>query len=428
MERRESDFHGLPVVEKDKVSRAVRVFNERINRMGIRETTKPVADPADTTPSLRSTVQSNHREDRMKMSSRDAYEFIRTCLSHETAEARKERMCSFLEAGIDWELVLREATRHRVILLFFQTLKELRGTAIPSSVRTRLEEHQRSVRILNTFLVQELGNVVQHFREREIPLLTLKGPLLSKTAYGDISMRRSVDADIVIPRNQFSEAMRLLRQIGYEPIAKRKQIDGWRKKLSLYLDGQWEFTRGNAFTLDVHTRLMPPGYSFPAAFRPFWEQSQEIRLRNDVVVRGLSPEDRILVLAHHGMKNQWQSLRHVVDIAEVIRAEQALEWRFLRRRAQSMHATRVLKLALRLAHDLLDVMLPTGIERWSRNRSVEDVATLMKTHLRSRHKRSALSYGSRVQLQLLTKDTIGDQVRYGAHSLLQHLWSKFLRP
>jgi hypothetical protein len=33
-----------------------------------------------------------------------------------------------------------------------------------------------------------------------------------------------------------------------------------------------------------------------------------------------------------------------------------------------------------------------------------------------------------MRLQMATKDTVMDQVRYGMHSALQHLWSSLLKP
>jgi hypothetical protein len=236
-----------------------------------------------------------------------------------------------------------------------------------------------------------------------------------------------VDADVAIPSDQFSEADRLLRELGYEHAAKRKRMSGWRASLSRYLDGQWEFTRGNTFTLDVHTRLMPPGYSFPPDFHPFWNRARPVRLADDVFVQGFSPEDRLLVLVHHGIKNQWRALRHVADVAAVIRGGD-INWELLCNRAEKMNVTCALGLGLRMSHDLLDVRLPDHVEDRFLDNSMENVSASMKSYLQSRPQQSALPLTDRVRLQMATKDALTDQVRYGTHSALQHLWSGLLRP
>ena len=363
-----------------------------------------------------------------EMSGPDAYEFLRRCLSHRSTTERRSALQPFLDAGVDWSVIRREARRHRVLPLLFHALEEVLGDRLPSSLQDQIREHRRGVRIQNTFVIQELGRVHRRFEDAGLPLLAMKGPVLAQTAYGDIALRQSVDADVVVPRDRFSEVDRLLRELGYEYAEKRKPMWGWQEALSRYLDGQWEFTRGNTFTLDVHTRLMPPGYSFPSDFYPFWERARAVQLNGDVDVHGFSPEDQVLVLAHHGIKNQWRALRHIVDIAAVIRGHDDLDWDLLRSRAGEMHAARALKLGLHMAHDLLDVTLPRSIWEWSLIEGMDSVAAPLKTYLQNRSEKTALAYGDRVQLQLATKDTVAGQIRYGAHSLLQHFWSALLRP
>ncbi len=362
------------------------------------------------------------------MSGPDAYEFIRTCLSHRPVAARREVAQSFLEADADWETLQREARRHRVLSLFYHVLEKLLGPRLPSPILDRIQQHRRGVRVQNTFVIQELKRVTQRFEEAGVPLLVMKGPVLAETAYGDIALRQSVDADVAVPEDQFSEADRLLQEIGYEHAAKRKALTGWRKSLARYLDGQWEFARGNAFVLDVHTRLMPPRYSFPSDFHRFWQRARRVQLTEEAAVQGFSPEDQVLVLAHHGIKNQWRALRHVVDIAAVVREEEDLDGERLLSRAEKMEVTRALILALCLAGDLLDITLPTDDNEWSLSDSMQDVAAAIKTYLQNRSRKSALTYRERVQLQVVTKDTLGGQLRYAAHSLLQHLWSVLPRP
>jgi hypothetical protein len=172
---------------------------------------------------------------------------------------------------------------------------------------------------------------------------------------------------------------------------------------------------------------MPPGYSFPPDFHPFWDRARPVRLADDVVVQGFSPEDRLLVLVHHGIKNQWRALRHVADVAAVVQGGD-INWELLCGRAETMNATRALGLGLRMAHDLLGTSLPARAKEWALGAPMEDIAASMTAYLQSRPQQSALPLTDRVRLQMATKDALADQVRYGAHSALQHLWSGLLKP
>jgi hypothetical protein len=362
------------------------------------------------------------------MSDADAYEFIRTCLAYRSESKRRSALQPFVNRGVDWEKIQREAGQHRILCPLFRALEDVFGHRLPSSLREEIQEHRRGVRIQNAFVIQELGRVVQRFEEADLSILVMKGPVLAQTAYGDIALRQSVDADVFIPKEQFLDVERTLREIGYEYAEKREAVSGWRKPLSLYFDGQWEFTRGKSFTLDVHTRLLPPGYSFPSDFQRFWDRARTIRLNEDVSVPSFSAEDQALVMVQHGIKNQWRILRHVVDIAATVHGKEKLDWEVLLSRAKETYAAQALKLSLQMARDLLDVTLPSHVQEWAVEERMRDVTTSMQAYLQDRSCTSTLSYRKRVRLQLATKDTLAGQVRYGIHSLLQHFWSAVLRP
>lgn len=391
--------------------------------------TLPLSPSAEATILEAPPTSTPHAPTRVEMSGPEAYEFIRTCLSHRPISARKESARSYLESGIDWATVRREARRHRVLPFFFRVLDRLLGTQLPNSIRDQIEEHRRGVRIQNTFLAQELGRVAQQFEDAALPLLTMKGPVLAKTAYNDLAARQSVDMDVVVPSHEFSEADHTLHDLGYEYAAKRKRITGWRKTFSLYLDGQWQFARaGGTFSFDVHTRVMPPGYPFPSTFQPFWERARKVPLSEDVRVWGFAPEDMILILSYHGIKNQWRALKYIVDLAELIRATPEIDWPALVERAQKMKSTRVLRLGLALSQEVLETSLPEDVQKWIRSNPMDDTSLMIKKHLHKGDRSSVLPYGKRVQLQLATKDTVASKLRYGAYSTLQHLWSTFLKP
>lgn len=364
----------------------------------------------------------------MEITGTDTYELVRACISHQPEAARRDALRSYLRAGADWENVLREAARHGVCPLLVHNLEHLLG-GLPSPLCDHVQESRRKRSIHANFLVQELGRIYELCEDNDLPLLTLKGPVLADRAYGGIAMRRYIDLDILIPEGRFSELDRLLRSAGYEYPAKREKLKGWRQTVFRALKGQWQYTRGGGvFNLDVHTRIMPPGYPFPADFWAFWERSEEVQLKGRVVVKGLAPEDQALMLSYHGVKNYWRSLRYVADIAQLVRAESSLNWSALVERARKIRATRTLGLGLSLARDVLDVSLPLEIQRWAQGKSKDEVQSILARYLRNCSEQIVLSLGNRMRLQFSTRDTVIDQFRYGAYSTLRHLWSTVFEP
>lgn len=363
------------------------------------------------------------------MSGKDAYELVRTSILHRPEAVRREQAQALVETGVDWNTVRKEAARHGVLPSFSQNLEVLFGDRLSASLYDQIQERRQKAQIYAAFLVGELKRIFQLFRENNLPVLTLKGPTLAQNIYGDVAMRRYIDLDLFVPRERLSEANRLLRNVGYEYPSDEQKPTGWRKKLALYLSGQWQLTRkGGALSLDLHTRIMPPGYSFPADFHPFWERSRTVQLRKEEKVRGFAPEDMILILAHHGMKNQWRALKYVADLGGLIRTEPDLDWNVLIERARKTNSTRILRLGLSLTHKVLETSIPADVQRWIHGKPSGDIIALMRTHLRNRHQEPSLPYMKRIQLQLETKDTFASQIGYCVYSAMRHIWAEFLKP
>lgn len=371
------------------------------------------------------------------MSGPDAYELIRMCLSHRPASVRREQVHDAVETGVDWDTVGTEAARHRVWPLFFHRLRRLLGDQLPAPLRKQLQERQRGLRIHSAFQVQELGTVAETFEEHGLPLLSLKGPVLAHVAYGDVAMRRYVDLDVFVPRRRFSEVDQLLRDMGYEDPPGKDAIEGWRRTTARFLAGQWPYVQAKGtFTVDVHTRLLPPSFSFSSDFRRFWERSTPVQLGEEVSVQGFAREDMILILAYHGLKNQWRALKHVTDLSGLICRDPGPDWAVLTRRAETMGATRALALGLSLVRDLLAAPLPTEVQAWIDRQSVEETTTVMADYLRNRDDPSRSTFGGWVEspwhradtrLQLRMKDTVLGQIRHVAYAAAHVLWSTFLK-
>lgn len=367
-----------------------------------------------------------------------AYDVVRACLSRAPAPVRRERVVSFIEEDGEWSDLGREAARHRVWLLLFRRLEALLGERLPPALQNEIRERRQRMRIHATFLARELGRISEAFEDRGLPLLSLKGPVLAHVAYGDIATRRYVDLDVLVPGARFEEADRLLREMGYSDPPGKTGLMGWRRRAARLLAGQWPYVQAQgAFVVDLHSRLLPPSFSFPVAFEAFWDRSVPVELSDGVTARRFSREDMILILAYHGLKNQWRALKHITDLAGLICSEPGPDWDVLIRRARETKATRVLALGLSLARDLLATPLPPEIQNWVQQKSVEETTSLMAEYLRNRDDPSRSTFGQQVesmwhradtQLQLEMKDTVMGQVRHLAYAIVHVFWSAIFKP
>jgi len=75
----------------------------------------------------------------------------------------------------------------------------------------------------------------------------------------------------------------------------------------------------------------------------------------------LSPEDALLVLSVHGFKHLWECLKWVCDVANLLLAQQELDWSYIEREADRIGAKRVVLVAISLANRMFDSGLPEPI-------------------------------------------------------------------
>ena len=78
------------------------------------------------------------------------------------------------------------------------------------------------------------------------------------------------------------------------------------------------------------------------------------------MVRGLVPEDLLIILCVHGYKHAWERLKWVADVAEVLRAQE-LNWKRVFSTATKWKGRRMVLLGLALANRFMEVPLPINI-------------------------------------------------------------------
>lgn len=360
---------------------------------------------------------------------RIASEIVTCCAQTDMESNQRSRVRKLArQYAIDWQQVLDLAGLHRVHPLVGRNLKQLVAARLPAQVHERIDHFDRVASIHNTFLLEELGRLQRWFEEQGIPSLALKGPGLAKVAYGDVHLRQYSDIDLLIPPEHFDTAERMLLQGDYEHYRKLKNIGGLRKRFYLYLSQQSPFKRGNGvFTLDLHTRIMPPGYRYPVRFDALWERARRIDL-GSVEVWGCAQEDMLHLLCFHGIKNQWRVLKHVCDVAELIRACPDMDWKGVIARAEEGRFQHVLSLGLCLAHKTFGVDLPSSVQTYAeQDEAVRAAADKLIQVLQERGEGRELSYRERVEVLFAALHSMPNKLRYVAYSALRNTWAALLQ-
>ncbi|QNF26178.1 nucleotidyltransferase domain-containing protein [Metabacillus elymi] len=218
--------------------------------------------------------------------------------------------------GIDWDLFIRLAIHHRVYsTLFFKVkINEL----VPQQVVNRFAFEYKKNTFKMLYLSGEMEQVSKLFDQNNLKLIHLKGPILAKELYGDVSLRTSSDLDVLVPISDLSKIDDLLIELGYEKDELVSVLNDWK----------WRhhhiayFHPKKQIKLEVHWRLNP-GPAKEPSFEELWKRKRT-SLTTSNPVYYLGPEDLFLFLVSHGARHGWSRLRWLLDIHQILK--QSLNW------------------------------------------------------------------------------------------------------
>ncbi|EEL48443.1 MULTISPECIES: nucleotidyltransferase domain-containing protein [Bacillus cereus group] len=234
-------------------------------------------------------------------------------LLKEENEADIQRNKKELFSDIDWNHFLHLARHHRVYPLTYMRLKNIDERLVPKEVMEAVHQDYKR----NTFqmlqLSAEMERVSKLFTKSNIRLLFLKGPVIAREIYGDISLRTSKDLDVLIEEINLKKAEEILFGLGYkrEDVPTILNEKKWRHHHVLYYHPKI------GMQIEIHWRTQP----FPMKEPPFnelWERKR-ISSLTDSSIFFLGEEDLFMYLVSHGARHGWFRLRWLKDIDKMVR-------------------------------------------------------------------------------------------------------------
>jgi hypothetical protein len=277
---------------------------------------------------------------------------------------------SLMQEEIHWPRVLDAAERHGLAALLNRHLSAVAPERVPRPVMVDLwTGYERRLRH-NRKMARELLRVLDAFEAAGIDALPYKGPTLAASIYADVGLREFGDLDILLRAQDVPRAKRCLEALGY---ASEFALTDEGHRAAMASSAQYHVAmRGPGAVVELHWKT-DPDFPVERGDDDWWRGLARVGFEGGVV-RAFSPEEMFLVLCLHGAKHRWASLAWVVDVAEMMRAPNAIDWERIAARADAMHARRRCLLGVRLAHDLLGAPVPAGLGDALSNRVVGERA------------------------------------------------------
>ena len=267
----------------------------------------------------------------------------------------RERIQSILsETQIDWDYFFLLARRHAVVPLVFRQLKDI----VPPDKLQQFKKHSLENSARNVVLAAELCRLIKLFADSGIEAIPYKGPILSLFAYGDLSLRRFVDLDVIVKKADVARARDLLLADNY---ALAKPLTVEQQHLLLRTQHNLQFTKDNRqLIVELHWEVAPHLFASSVQTETLWQNLVAFEL-NGTTVKTLSADDLLFSLCVHGSRHLWERLGWICDVAELI-SRHDLNWTTLLGRAAKADSERMFLLGLHLAETLLDAPLPSYVK------------------------------------------------------------------
>jgi hypothetical protein len=259
----------------------------------------------------------------------------------------------------EWSNLLAFAAMQRITPLLWHSLRQKNlETLVPETAAVQLQSASRRNTLKNLRFNGELSCLLTALKTENIPLILLKGIVLSNNVYENIGLREMNDIDVLARLDDLERIAVILTGMGYRPM---EPLDvNYAIQTAHHLPA---FIKKGHPRIEIHWTITDPNKHYSIEPHGLWERAVPVQIVGHET-RMLSPEDLLLHLCLHTSYGHSFTfgLRPFCDITEVIdHFDSALDWQTVVDRAGDQGWRRGVYLALRLAVELAGALVPPNI-------------------------------------------------------------------
>src|ERR1044072_7916468 len=338
---------------------------------------------------------------------RPEHELLLLCAHRGSASDLHERIVELARERIDWDYLFLLARRHAVLPLLYRGLESVEG--LPADFRARLRDEFRKNATRNTLLAGEMARLAKLFEAEGLPLLAYKGPALAQQAFGDITLRRFVDLDVIVRHGGARRAGELLQSLGY---VKPEGLTQSHEEFLLRRQHNLAYTRdGGLMIVELHWEVAPAHFAAVPIDEGIWERATTVKLFG-TEVRCPSPEDLLLALAAHGTEHLGERRAWVCDVPALVNSQPHFDWSHVQRRARESRVERMLHLVLRLAHGLAGAELPEGLSTRTEDKVLSELSAEVTAGMFASTEPEPIGFVRNVRFNLRARDRLRERLPY----------------
>jgi Uncharacterised nucleotidyltransferase len=340
---------------------------------------------------------------------RAEHELLLCCVCPGQESVNRDRIRALVATDIDWNYLFLLARRHGVIPLLYSCLNKTAADVVPATELQRQQKYFQENSARNVLLTAELCGLIERLSRNGIEAIPYKGPMLALFAYNDLSLRRFVDLDIMVRKEDVARSIDFLLAEGYEL---SKPLNASQRQVLQRTQHNLQFRRHKGqLIVELHWEVASHLFASTVQAEDLWKNLTITEL-NGAAMKTLSPEDLIFSLLIHGSRHLWERLLWICDVGWIV-SKHELNWQTLLERTRTTKTERMFLLGIYLSKKLLNVSLPSVIEkRIEQDRELEKLARLVIKGIFSGPENKPVSVYKMFEFNLKVRKAWSSRVRY----------------
>ena len=289
--------------------------------------------------------------------SRLEHQLLLHAVGPEQGTATVNKISSLIQEQVDWDYLYLLARRHSVLPLLYSALHK-NAEVIPKDQFQRLQQAYQENVARNVLLTAEMKRLIGLFSEKGIEAIPYKGPALALFAYGEIALRRFVDLDIMVRKEDVVRGIEFLIDDGYE-LSKELSVE--QRALLLRTQHNLQFRRHNGqLIVELHWEVASHHFADSVQAEELWRGLSTLEV-GETKLKTMSDNDLLFSLTVHGSRHCWERLLWLCDIAWLVSRHEP-NWELLMARAKATNNERMFLLGLYLCVKLFQMRVPDLVE------------------------------------------------------------------
>jgi hypothetical protein len=325
---------------------------------------------------------------------------------------------------VDWEELYLRAEMNAVKPQLHRLLKQFNPGLVPESF---LEKLGLAVR---ENLFRQLQNTAEYFRVKEhldaagVTAVLFKGFSLATEFYENPADRESVDVDLFIDANDLDKVKPFMTQRGYVAEAPLDELTDTYIVEELC---EYNFDRYSGeeriFHFEFHWRLSMTVFGMDITLAELQPQVTTGMIQHTTVLTFTPSAHLLLVIMHHGAKDQFLQLKQLLDVSRILLKEDLIDWQWVISNAEKYHVDKVLYVAINLASQLSETPIPLSIRQKVSSAEIDALARNRVSRMANR-KDWEQSFANRLDdfyFQLKTRDNLKLQTGMIRHEIRRNI-------